>query len=76
MLKEAVNNTVDVLETFKIYMLYHQSITNDKIFQAIMETLKIVESDVNFEEAIQDNKSRILKANNSTTGVKWNASNK
>ena len=28
MLKEAENNNVDVLETFKIEMLFYQSITN------------------------------------------------
>ena len=67
MLQEAENDTVDVLEAFKIYILYYQGIKSDNVFQAIMKTLEIAtKSGMNFDEAlnfaVQDKKSLILKA--------------
>ena len=66
------NDNVDVLEAFKIYILYYQGIRKDKVFQAIMETLEITtKAGLTFNEAlnfaVQDKKSLILKALSKST---------
>ena len=54
MLKEIEEDNLDVLEAFKIYILYYLNIKCDKVFRAIMKTLVLArEGDgMNFEEAL------------------------
>ena len=66
MLQEAEDDNVDVLEAFKMYILYYRCLKHDKVFQAIAKTLNLVREDgINFEQAlnfaVQENKSLILQ---------------
>ena len=69
MLKELEEeDNLDVLETFKLYIIYYLNIKSDKVFKAILETLLLAIKDdgLNFEDAldfaINTNRFRISQA--------------
>ena len=68
MLKEIEENNLDVLEVFKLYIIYYLNIKSDKVFKAILGTLLSAREDdgLNFEDAldfaINTNRYRISQA--------------
>ena len=68
MLKEIEEDNLDVLEVFKLYIIYYLNIKSDKVFKAVLKTLISAREDdgMNFEEAfdfaVNMNRYRISQA--------------
>ena len=54
MLKEIKEDNLDVLEVFKLYIIYYLNIKSDKVFKAILETLlsAIKDDGLNFKDEL------------------------
>ena len=54
MLNEIKEDDLEVLEVFKLYIIYYLNIKSDKIFKAILETLlsAIKDDGLDFEDAL------------------------
>ena len=78
MLKEIEEDNLDVLEVFKLYIIYYLNIKSDKIFKAILKTLVLAREDEKMDFAVNMNRysisqaiTKVKRLNSSMTSPYW-----